>query len=319
MSSNLINDIALPIQDDLAQMKQRIKASIASSYDILGPISSHLIELRGKMMRPMLGMLCARLHGQINDKTYASAILFELLHHATLVHDDVIDEAYLRRGESTLGAMLRSRSAVLAGDFLFAKGLTQASVAGAFAQIEIATRAIERVVEGELAQSANSRTLDVDMAKYINVVRLKTSSLLSGVAQACALSVGASDEQCVAMRDLGDALGVAFQIQDDILDYTGSLATGKTLFNDIRERKITLPLLLAIEKYGNKQAPLSWIRQGKVEKVADFVLSSGAIQASREVMLSYHSRAMELIAAYESNDITQALSLYAHYVINRTK
>ncbi|MEG0162651.1 MAG: polyprenyl synthetase family protein, partial [Mucinivorans sp.] len=149
MSEN-IKDLSVQIEAELAVLKDKLRATIASPFNILGPIATSLVGLRGKMMRPLLGMLVAKLHtGQVSEKAYATAVLFELLHHATLVHDDVIDEAYLRRGEATLGAMLRSRSAVLVGDFLFAKGLTAAANAGAFQEIAIATRSIERVVEGE--------------------------------------------------------------------------------------------------------------------------------------------------------------------------
>ncbi|MEF9950929.1 MAG: polyprenyl synthetase family protein, partial [Mucinivorans sp.] len=270
--SQIIKEISAPIEEELAELKIKLQAAIASPYHILGPISTSIIELRGKMMRPLLGLLVAKLHqGQVNEQVYATAVLFELLHHATLVHDDVIDEAYLRRGEATLGAMLRSRSAVLVGDFMFAKGLTAASTAGAFAQIEIATRAIERVVEGELAQSENQHRQSLLLQDYINVVELKTSSLLSGVAQASALAAKATQSQQEAMQILGNELGIAFQIQDDILDYIGSAATGKALYNDIRECKITLPLLLAVENGGHRASVLSWLRKGNVAKVVEYV------------------------------------------------
>lgn len=314
-----LDEISKPVNSDIEQLKGLLRRSVASPYDILGPISVHLVELRGKMMRPMLGLLCAKLHGEINDKTYATAALFELLHYATLVHDDVIDEAYLRRGESTLGAMLRSRQAVLVGDFLFAKGLTQASEIGAFAQIEIATRAIERVVEGELAQSENVRTMSVDLDSYLNVVRLKTSSLLVGVGEACALSVGATPGECLSMRELGDVLGIAFQMQDDILDYAGSLETGKTIYNDIRERKITLPLLMAIDNGGQRSKVLSYMRRGDVDRVVEYVSVNNGVQAARDMMQKYYDRALELIAMYPESDVTRSLRAYANYVVNRNK
>lgn len=317
--STSVDKLSESVAAELVELKVRLRGAIVSQYDILGPISRSLIELRGKMMRPILGLLSAKLNGQIDDRVYATAILFELLHHATLVHDDVIDEAYLRRGEATLGAMLRSRSAVLVGDFLFAKGLTAASRAGAFPQIEIATRSIESVVEGELAQSENARKHSLSLDNYINVVRLKTSSLLSGVSEACALAAGAQESACRAMRDLGDVLGVAFQIQDDILDYVGSSATGKALYNDIRESKITLPLLLAVRSAGSSSKVLHDMRRGRVEAVADFVVSRGGIDASREMMRGYYDRAMDILAQYPQSDVRSSLELYASYVINRTK
>lgn len=317
--SKSVDKLSEPVSEELGELKVRLRDSIASHYDILGPISRSLIELRGKMMRPILGLLTAKLNGHIDDKVYATAILFELLHHATLVHDDVIDEAYLRRGEATLGAMLRSRSAVLVGDFLFAKGLTAASRAGAFEQIEIATRSIESVVEGELEQSENARKHSLSLDNYIKVVRLKTSSLLSGVSEACALAAGADGEACRAMKELGDVLGVAFQIQDDILDYVGSSATGKVLYNDIREGKITLPLLLAIDRAGSSTVVLAAMHRGKVDQVAKFVESNGGIEASRDMMHDYYDRAMAILASYPESDVRRSLELYASYVINRAK
>lgn len=319
--SKIKNELSAAVAEELVEMKSRLRGAVASPYNILGGVSRDLIALRGKMMRPVLGLLAAKLHGEVNDKVYSTVILFELLHHATLIHDDVIDEAYLRRGEATLGAMLRSRSAVLVGDFLFAKGLTEASRVGAFAQIEIATRAIERVVEGELAQSENARKLSLSLNDYLEVVRMKTSSLMSGVAEASAMAAGANLEQCEAMRELGEALGIAFQIQDDVLDYVGSAATGKALFNDVRERKITLPLLLAIENAGTASARgvLGALRGTRVDEVARFVLDNGGIDSANAMMRNYDERAMCIIARYPHGAVRGSLEKYADYVINREK
>ncbi|MEG1896769.1 MAG: polyprenyl synthetase family protein [Mucinivorans sp.] len=319
MSEN-IKDLSVQIEAELAVLKDKLRATIASPFNILGPIATSLVGLRGKMMRPLLGMLVAKLHtGQVSEKAYATAVLFELLHHATLVHDDVIDEAYLRRGEATLGAMLRSRSAVLVGDFLFAKGLTAAANAGAFQEIAIATRSIERVVEGELTQSENQRCHSLSQSDYINMVRLKTSSLLSGVAQASALASGASADEQQAMYDLGDALGVAFQIQDDILDYVGSKATGKALYNDIREGKITLPLMLAVERGGNKSEVLADLRAARVEKIVEYVKTNDGVQAASAVMHLHHDKAIAILGRYPASAVRSSLIDYADYVINRTK
>lgn len=304
---------------ELAEAKARMRAALGSEHPFVGAVGERLVSLSGKMMRPVLGLLCGKLfEEQTSDKVYASVVLFELLHTATLVHDDVIDGAYLRRGEATLGAMLRSRSAVLAGDFLFAKGLNGAARAGAYKAIEAATEAIERVVDGELAQSDHARKGDTTVAEYYRVARLKTSALLSGVARAAAGEAGASADDLERMEALGAALGLAFQIQDDILDYEGQ-GTGKTCYNDIRERKFTLPLLLAIERGGNRAGVWSDMRKGQVEAVVGYVKKHEGVALARAAMEIEGNKALAILAHYPAGAVRDTLEAYARYVSNRNK
>lgn len=316
-----LQDIAHPVEAEFGHFRTLLRASIASEHRTLKPLAQYIIEPRGKMMRPLLGLLIARLHGgAVGERTEAVALLFELLHHATLIHDDVIDEAYTRRGELTAGAMLRSRAAVLVGDFLFGKGLMEAARVGAFAEIQVATHAIELVVEGELRQSENARTLKVGRQEYFDVVGLKTGALIAGVSLGAAISVGADKEQCEAMKQFGDMLGVAFQIRDDILDYTGSpLVTGKALYNDIKERKLTLPLILAIEKGGDRLHVLADLRAGETMRVVDYVERMGGVAAAEVVMREYFDRAMALLAPYPDSEFKRSLELFATYAISRDK
>lgn len=316
-----IADIAAPVAADFVRFTDLLKSSISSPYTMLGSYSQHIVEVRGKMMRPLLGLLCARLHSDtLSDRVIVSALIFELLHHATLIHDDVIDEAYSRRGEMTVGALLRSRTGVLVGDFLFAKGLRQAASQGAFAEIEVATAAIEAVVEGELRQNENTRTLAVDSAEYFAVIDLKTGALLEGVAKACAISVGASAEQIAAMARFGALIGRAFQIRDDILDYTGSAKTmGKAPYNDIKERKITLPLICAMQNSGGKKDVLAKMRQSDVKFVVDFVVNNGGVDGAEKVMQATYNEAVAILGSYPDSEVKKSLELFAAYAISRTK
>lgn len=307
------------IAAELVETKARMRAALGSEHPFLGAVGDHLVSLKGKMMRPVLGLLSGKLfEPQTSERVYAGVVLFELLHTATLVHDDVIDEAYLRRGEATLGAMLRSRSAVLVGDFLFAKGLNGAARVGAYRAIEAATEAIERVVEGELAQSDHARKGDTTVEEYYRVARLKTSSLLSGVARAAAAEAGAMPEELERMEALGTALGLAFQIQDDILDYEGQ-GTGKTRYNDIRERKFTLPLLLAIERGGDRAQVWAQMRQGDVEAVVAYVNKHDGVALARAAMELEGQKALAVLAHYPKSEVRETLEAYAHYVSNRNK
>ena len=301
---------------ELDETKRRLAAALGSEYPFVGAAAEQLVSMGGKMMRPVLGLLCGKLYEeQTSERVYAAVVLFELLHTATLVHDDIIDEAYLRRGQATLGAMLRSRSAVLAGDFLFAKGLNQAAKAGAYRAIEAATEAIERVVDGELAQADHARKGDTTVEEYFRVARLKTASLLSGVACAAAAEAGADD--LAPMEALGEALGLAYQIQDDILDYEGT-ATGKTRYNDIRERKLTLPLLLALERGGERRKVWNDIRAGRVEAVVEYVQQHGGVEAARAEMERQADRAFEILARYPVGPVRSTLEEYTRYVSNRS-
>ncbi len=312
-----LKEIATPVAEEFAQVKAILKEQISSQHRVLGEIAEHLLQLRGKMMRPLLTLLTAKLHSTPTTRTCSVAATFELIHNATLIHDDVIDEAYTRHNELTLGALLRSRSAVLVGDYLFSKGLTIASKAEAYAEIDIAVGAIEALVEGELRQSRNVRTLDVDRSEYFEVINLKTSSLIAAAAKSGAVSVGASEEQQQLMFSLGQSIGSAFQIQDDILDYVGDEKTGKKLYNDIKERKITLPLIMAMEVGG--MSVIKDLRAGRTERVARFVEEHRGIDLAREECDRIIDRGISLLDSYVDCEAKASLVSIAHFAAKRDK
>lgn len=312
-----LNQIIAPVADEFCRVKESLREVIISHYPTLGDISRTLLAQRGKMMRPMLTLLAAKLHGGVaTPKSESVAMMIELIHNATLIHDDVIDEAYTRHGELTVGALLRSRSAVLAGDYLFSRGLSLASQTGAYEELNIAIAAIEALVEGELRQADNARKMVVDRDAYFEVIRLKTASLISAAAQIGAVSVGATPAEQELMREFGHKVGIAFQIQDDILDYT-SEKTGKPRYNDIVERKITLPLLCAIERGGT--SVLGDIRKGKVERVAEFVEKNGGIEAAIDQNRNIIGEAKAMLDHYEQNEVVASLRMMADFAGIREK
>ncbi len=313
-----LSDIVRPVEAEFGEVKELLKGALSSRYRELGEVASHLLSSRGKLLRPLLTLLSARLCAQsVTHKTINMAATVELVHSATLTHDDVIDEAYTRHDQLTLSALVRSRSAVLIGDFMFSRGLSLASKVKAYDELDIVIGAIEALVEGELRQSRNARRLKVTQQEYFEVVDLKTSSLISAAAEVGVVSVGGSEEQRADMRDFALAVGCAFQIQDDILDYLPKSKSGKTPYNDIKERKITLPLIMAIQSGGD--GVLGDLRAGRVQRVADFVEKYDGVRGAEELMEGIVDRAIEKMMEYPQSDVRDALISVAKFAANRSK
>lgn len=314
---NSLKQITAPIEAEFARVKESLREVIVSDYPTLGDISRTLLAQRGKMMRPMLTLLTAKLlGGQSTTKSEAVAIMIELIHNATLIHDDVIDEAYTRHGELTTGALLRSRSAVLAGDYLFSRGLAIASSTKAYEELDIAIRAIEALVEGELRQAKNAQKMVVDLDEYFEVIRLKTASLIVAAAECGAVSVGAGAADRAVMVDFAHKVGIAFQIQDDTLDYTSD-STGKPRYNDIVERKITLPLLLAIERGG--ASVIKDLRRGEIARVAQFVATHQGVELASEQSTKFIDQAIAALDKFEPSEVKQSLISLAEFAAVRKK
>lgn len=311
------------VTQEMEQYNTLLRDAISSRHKALGTISQYLLSPSGKQMRPMLTLLTAKLHGEVGAKSYSAAMLFELLHWSTLIHDDVIDEAYIRRGELTIGAMIRSKSAVLVGDFLFTRGLAVAAEAENFQAIVSATRTIEEVVEGELLQSEHASKLNTTAENYFEIIRLKTAALIASAAQAGAASVGASEQQVALMYEFGEILGIAFQIQDDILDLEATPGLGKVKYNDLRERKITLPLIHAMERAGRKEALYHLRRastkQQSIEWLLEFIRTNGGVEYASGIMHEYHNRAVEILSQYPESEVKNSLLAYCNYVVGRKK
>lgn len=328
-----LDDIILPVEAEFRAFGSLLREVTVSEQPFMRPITRDILRSGGKQMRPLLTLLTAALHGDAGDgRVQAGAVLIEMIHWSTLVHDDVIDEAYVRRGQWTPGTLLRSKSAVLVGDYLFSKGLAQASRAQAFGAIRSATRAIELIVDGELMQMEHARRMDNTEAVYMDIIRHKTAALLASAAECGALPAFGDEAEAEQVRNMyrfGELLGLAFQIKDDLLDFgfaeDGSrLKTGKVLCNDLRERKMTLPLIHALEDIpaAERRRVLGHLRRaaesnGSVEWLRDFVGHSNGVAYSVRMMEGYHGEALELLSVYPDSPARRALEAYAQYVVGR--
>lgn len=311
------------ITDEMERFNTMLREAIKSDKPHLKAITNYMLEPSGKQMRPILTLLTAALHGQINNKSYAAAMLFEMLHWSTLIHDDVVDEAYIRRGELTVGALTRSKTAVLVGDYLFTRALAVAARAENFQAIITATHTIEQIVEGELEQSEHASKLNTTRENYFEIIRLKTAVLLASAAESGAASVGATEQQIKKMYQLGEILGTAFQIQDDLLDIEPTSRSGKIKYNDLRERKITLPLIFAMEQSGRKEAVRhirhAADRPSSVKWLLDFIRDNSGIEHSKQTMETLHRQALEILEPYPDTTVKESLTAYCDYVVGRKK
>ncbi len=295
-----LKDIISPVETEFAQVKEVLKGGLRSEYLELDKVAKHLVSMRGKMMRPLLTLLSAKLTGEITQKTINVAATIEYVHSATLVHDDIIDEAYTRQNQLSLSTVLRSHTAVLFGDYMFTKGLALISKAKGYRELDLVIGAIEALVEGELLQSKGVRSMNVTKESYMDVARLKTASLIATAAEVGATSSGAGQEAEQKMRTFGELVGVAFQIQDDILDYSPASKSGKTPYNDIKERKITLPLLCAMQSGGT--SILKDVKTGRVKRVSDFVAEHKGVERAKEEIGKIIDQAVAIIESFEACD-----------------
>ena len=243
-----IDQIKEPVKDELLEFEKFFRNCLKSSIPLLDIITRYLIRRKGKQIRPAMVLLSASMLGTINESTYTAASLIELLHTASLVHDDVVDESYERRGYFSLKALWNSKLAVLTGDFLLAKGLLVSLERKEYQLLEIVSEAVREMSEGEIMQIQKIRNLNLSMEDYFEIIRKKTAALLSACAASGAKSVNATEEDILRMKQFGEYTGLAFQIKDDLLDYQIDGKTGKTMMNDIKEKKMTLPLLFSLHE-----------------------------------------------------------------------
>lgn len=311
------------IEKEMQIFNEMLRESVQSDKEQLGMVTKFLLNPAGKQMRPILTLLTAALHGEINNKSYASAILFEILHWGTLVHDDVIDEAYMRRGDLTLGALIRSRRAILVGDYLLSRGFVVTARAENFNAIVSAAYTTEKLIEGELLQSEHASKLNTTREDYFKIINYKTATLLAAVAESGADSVGATKDQCQKMRLMGEYIGMAFQIQDDLLDILPS-ESGKDKYNDFQERKMTLPLIYAIEQSGKRKEAIRHLcraaeKQSSIKWLMDLISEYKGVEHARETMEQYHAKAIDILMEYPDSEVRKSLIAYCDFVIGRNK
>lgn len=311
------------IAEELKVFEKKFEQSVKSSTPLLDTIMRYIIKRKGKQLRPMFVFLCAKLHGTVNDATYRAAALVELLHTATLVHDDVVDESTERRGFFSINALWKNKIAVLVGDYLLSKGLLLSTSAGDFKLLHILSEAVRRMSEGELLQIEKSRRLDIKEDVYFEIISSKTASLLSSACAAGAWSTTEDESITEKMSRFGEKAGVAFQIKDDLFDY-GSDDVGKPTGNDLKEKKLTLPLIYTLNNVGtSEKRKIIYIVKNqnkdpeKVKYVMEKVVTSGGIRYAREKMIAYRDSALDELHSFPDSEIRKGLEELVVYTTDR--
>jgi octaprenyl-diphosphate synthase len=322
--NSLIASIKEPIKDELAHFEQKFKGTMKSNVALLDTIMSFIIKRKGKQMRPILVMLSAKLHGDINDSVYRGASLIELLHTATLVHDDVVDGAHYRRGFFSVNALWKNKIAVLVGDYLLSRGLLLSIENGDFEQLRLVSTAVREMSEGELLQIEKARHLDIDEETYYKIIRQKTATLLAACCSVGASAVGANKEQVELMNKIGEEIGLAFQIKDDLFDY-GEEKIGKPVGIDIKEKKMTLPLIYALnnckpktKKWALKTIRNKSSRKKEVKKIIEFVKDSGGLDYASAQMMKHIDQAKSLLSQYPETSTRESFVHLINYVVGRS-
>lgn len=320
-----VEDIMAPIQSELDAFESYFKDSMKSDVALLDKVTQYIVKRKGKQMRPMFVFLTAKMLGEINQVTYDATTLVELLHTATLVHDDVVDDANERRGFFSVNALWKNKIAVLVGDYMLSRILLLSIEKENLELLEVVARAVREMSEGELLQIEKARDLNIDEEIYFEVIRKKTASLISTCCEAGAISVHANEHK-EKMRKFGELIGLAFQIKDDIFDYGSGEHIGKPTGIDIREQKMTLPLIYVMNHSSPEiRKELLYIMKNeydvlaKIKRVIQIVIEYGGIQYATQKMQSIAHEALEILVDFPDNDAKNALIGLVHYTMNREK
>lgn len=321
-----LKSIQAPIRNDLRQFDQVFKQVMKSNIPLLDKVTRYIVKTKGKRMRPMFVLLAATISGEVNASTYRAATLIELLHTATLVHDDVVDDSNERRGFFSINALWKNKIAVLVGDFLLSRGMLLSLDNNDFELLKIVSNAVKEMSEGELLQIEKARRLDIQEPIYFEIIQKKTASLIAACCAVGAASVGAGDEMINRMRLFGINTGIAFQIKDDIFDYETGSKAGKPTGIDIKERKMTLPLIYTLNQvsYVEKRKLINIVKNHndkpeKVAEVIDKVKLSGGIDYACEMMRTYVDKALSLLDGLPQSEALESLHALVHYTIERKK
>lgn len=320
-----INQIKLPIAAEIDAFEAKFKASMQSDAPLLNRITHYIVKSKGKQMRPMFVFFAAKLCGGIIESTHRGAALVELLHTATLVHDDVVDNAYERRGFFSINALWKNKIAVLVGDFLLARGLLLSVNNNEFALLKIVSEAVQQMSEGELLQIEKVRRMDISEALYFDVIRQKTASLIASCCACGAASAGADEETIEKMRLFGEKVGIAFQIKDDTFDF-GTDDVGKPLGIDIKEKKVTLPLIYALNSVDKSERKriINLVKNHqddakKIQEIIDFVNSKQGVHYANQKMLEYQQQAFDILYTFEESEARNGLEQLVRYTTERKK
>ncbi len=320
---NSIEPIQFLIKEELHAFEDIFRQAVKSRVSLLDRIMQYIVKRKGKQMRPMFIFLSAKLFGLVDESTHRAAALVELLHTATLVHDDVVDESFERRGFFSINALWKNKVAVLVGDYLLSKGLLLSLKNNDFEVLKILSEAVEKMSEGELLQIEKSRSLNLSEEVYFEIIRNKTASLLASACSAGAWTTTKDEAIAEQMRLFGEKAGLAFQIKDDLFDY-GNDAIGKPTGNDIKEKKLTLPLIYTLANVSAaKKRELIYIIKNKnkskeqVQNIIAEVIKAGGITYASEKMMRYRDEAIAILSQFPENEIRNGLEQLVRYTTDR--
>lgn len=324
--SKTIDEIKNPVTEHMEVFEEKFKDAMKSSVPLLDKITNYIVKRKGKQIRPMFVFLSAQVSGEINESTHRAAALIELLHTASLVHDDVVDDSNERRGFFSLNALWKNKIAVLVGDFLLTKGLSLSLEHGDFHLLSIANDAVREMSEGELLQIEKARRLDISEEVYFDIITKKTATLIAACCAAGTASV-TKDEKTIALaKKFGTLTGIAFQIKDDLFDFGNDENIGKPTGIDIKEKKMTLPLIYALNNssWTEKRKMINIIKNHneeseQVKKVIDFVIEKGGITYANKIMHRYKEEALDLLNQLPKNSARESLGRLLTYAIERKK
>ncbi|MEO6814120.1 MAG: polyprenyl synthetase family protein [Ginsengibacter sp.] len=311
------------IAEELKIFEEKFAKSVKSQTPSLDRIMKYIIKRKGKQLRPMFVFLSAKLHGPVNESTYRAAALVELLHTATLVHDDVVDESLERRGFFSINALWKNKIAVLVGDYLLSKGLLLSTEAGDFEHLRILSEAVKQMSEGELLQMEKARKLNIKEEIYFEIIKSKTASLLSSACAVGAWSTSNNEKITQKMKQFGEKTGIAFQIKDDLFDY-GNEDIGKPTGNDLKEKKLTLPLIYTLNNIdSSERRKIIYIIKNqntvpeKIRYVLDKVIEAGGIEYASKKMIGYRDEALSLLFEFPDSDVRKGLEELVLYTTDR--
>lgn len=320
---DVLTQIRKPIEREMANFESLFGITLQHQNALLTMALQHVLSRKGKLMRPILVLLAAKRYGKVNDAVLHAAVSLEMLHTASLVHDDVVDESGERRGQLSVNALMDNKAAVLVGDYLLSTSLKHAATAGSLEVVDIVARLGQTLSDGELQQLSNVKSDEISEEQYFDVIRSKTASLFASCAEVGALLSGATKAQIVRLRDFGTYVGLCFQIRDDVFDYY-DVEVGKPTGNDMKEGKLTLPVIYAVLQPGAEK----WheialkVRAGKatedeIKNLVEFTKQSGGIDYARHKMDEIRNSALELLSDEGNDEVREALQLYLDFVLKR--
>ena len=322
--SNTVEEIKKPIADEMKLFEQKFYESMQSNVPLLDKVTRFIVTTKGKQMRPMFVFLCAQLIGEVNEKTFRGASMIELIHTATLVHDDVVDESFKRRNFFSINALWKNKIAVLVGDYLLSKSVLLSTDHKDYDLLSVIARTIREMSEGELLQLEKARKLDITEDVYYEIIRQKTATLIAACCEIGVLSNNADEVLAKKMQDFGTFTGMAFQIKDDLFDYLSSNVIGKPVGIDIKEQKMTLPLIFTMKSTNEKDR--KWLYdtikrynndQKRVKQLVDYVKNFGGLDYAIGVMKDFQQKAKNILDEFPESEAKHSLNLMLDYVIER--